>query len=223
MVGITQDPPRLSKRYQQRVQVPYDLAKVIWLMPGSVGDIVVAWHGPNDMNLVYSQLQAALDRLVGPDSYSLTSTQFMLERGKKIVNNFIAVGATQAFFCILIASIGIFNVMLANVVRRSHEFALRVAMGARVSEVFMLILGESLFLGLVGAMFGVAASVAAAPHVSGLFAMHIPEAASLRPIYSIQGAVLPLVVCGACGLLAGVIPALKVRRLDILALLRREG
>ena len=110
----------------------------------------------------------------------------MLRRGKKIVNNFIAIGATQAFFCILIASIGVLNVMLTNVARRSHEYALRVAMGARKGEVLLLVLGESLFLGLVGAMLGVAAAVLLAPHVSSLFSMQIPEGGPVCSPYSAQ-------------------------------------
>ena len=45
----------------------------------------------------------------------------------------------------------------------------------------------------------------------------------LLPYYGAKGLVYPLLVCGLAGLIAGVIPALNVRRLDVLASLRNMG
>ena len=57
VVGIVQDPPRMTQHFQNRVVAPYNLAKTIWLPPGSVGSIVVAWNGPQDMERVFVETE----------------------------------------------------------------------------------------------------------------------------------------------------------------------
>jgi ABC-type antimicrobial peptide transport system permease subunit len=51
---------------------------------------------------------------------------------------------------------------------------------------------------------------------------NIKEIDRLLPYYGFKGFVYPILVCGLAGLIAGVIPAVKVRRLDILASLRNN-
>lgn len=46
--------------------------------------------------------------------------------------------------------------------------------------------------------------------------------AHLYPVISLKGLLLPLAVRGICNLVAGLIPALKVRKVDILSALREN-
>lgn len=223
VVGLIRDPPRLAQRFQYRVVVPYIFAKLALLPPGTVGHIVAAWHGPQDMDIVLANFNRVLTQTRGKGSFFLDSTQFALERGKRIINKFMGVGLIQALFCIFIASIGVLNVMLTNVSRRSHEFAIRVAMGATKNEILLAVMMESLLLGLFGAMLGIVAAIALAPHLGSLLSSQIPEVSGLSPVFNLAGVVLPFVICGICSLAAGSIPALRVRRLDILSALRHEG
>lgn len=220
VVGQIIDPPHITRRLQARVVMPYIYPRLFWMPPGSVGQILVAWHQTQDMSTVLKDFHQALEKARGPDTFFLSSTQFAIESGKKIVYNFMAVGATQALFAILIASIGVVNVMLTNVAQRAHEYAIRVAMGASQREILVSVLIESLFLGLLGGLIGVMGAVALAPYVGERMASQIPGAARLVPVFTIKGFWQPFLVCGVSSLLAGIIPALKVRRLDILATLR---
>jgi len=45
----------------------------------------------------------------------------------------------------------------------------------------------------------------------------------LLPYYSFRGILYPVLVCGLAGLIAGVMPAFKGRRMDVLASLRNNN
>ena len=44
----------------------------------------------------------------------------------------------------------------------------------------------------------------------------------LAPIFGLRGILIPLIACGISGLLAGVVPALQIRRMDVLSVLHAE-
>jgi ABC-type antimicrobial peptide transport system permease subunit len=159
----------------------------------------------------------------GPNTYSLSSSQFGIEKSKDLVTNFMIVGAAQSFFCILVASIGVLNVMLTSVTRRTREFSIRLAMGASRREILGAVMLESTLISGFGAVFGVATALLLAPRLSGVLAARIPQASLLAPLYCLQGFLYPFLVCGACGLVAGLMPALRAGRIDVLAALRAEA
>jgi ABC-type antimicrobial peptide transport system permease subunit len=222
VVGIVTPPPLANERFQQRVVVPYNLARALWMVPGDIGKIIVAWNETKDMGAVIAQIKTALDQCRGPQTYILSSSQFQIQSGKNIINNFIVVGATQSLFCVFIASIGVLNVMLTNVARRTHEFAIRIAMGARQQDILIIVLAEGIFVGLIGAAIGLVIAVAIAPILGGVMSKGIREMAHLSPIISLRGFLIPLAICGICSLIAGLIPALKIRKVDILSALREN-
>lgn len=220
--GIIRDPMEADGPYRFRVAVPYALSQVLWGNRDDIGTMLVAWHTPRDMEAIVGALRKALDECRAPNAYVLSSSQFTIQKRKSIVSNFMLFGAIQAFFCVLVAAIGIVNVMLANVVRRAREFAIRVAMGARYRDLAIIVLAESVMLGLLGALTGIGGAILASPALCRTFAARIEEASQLEPYFCMQGVVVPLVVCTLAGLAAGIVPALKARRLDILRVLRAE-
>ena len=223
VVGVVPDPPRVDRRFQGRVVVPYASARILWIPAGTVGHLLVAWHRVQDMNRIVGRLREGLDRVRGPNTYYLSSSQFSIGKSKDLVMNFMMIGAVQAFFCILVASIGVLNVMLTSVTRRTHEFSIRLAMGASRRAILASVMLESALISGFGALFGVATAVVLAPHLTGLLAARIPQAGLLVPLYCLEGFVYPFLICGICGLAAGVLPALRAGRLDVLAALRAEA
>jgi ABC-type antimicrobial peptide transport system permease subunit len=222
VVGVVTPPPLASERFRQRVVVPYNLARGLWMQPGDIGRIIVAWKQTKDMGPVFEQIKTVLDTYRGPQTYIMSSSQFQIQSGRNIVHTFIMVGAIQSLFCIFIASIGVLNVMLTNVARRTHEFAIRIAMGARQQEILIIVLAEGIFVGLIGAALGLVIAVAIAPLIGGVMSKGIREMAHLSPIISVRGFIIPLATCGLCSLIAGLIPAFKIRKVDILSALREN-
>jgi len=96
-------------------------------------------------------------------------------------------------------------------------------MGARHYEILTTVLLESFLLGITGALIGVVLSASVAPYAGRLLQSKINGVNELLPYYGLKGILYPVAVCGLAGLIAGVTPALNVRRLDVLASLRNNG
>ena len=129
-------------------------------------------------------------------------------------------GNAQGFGFVLIAAVFITSVMLSSVNLRQREFAIRIAMGAKKRIIAGLLLFESTLLGLVGAAIGVLAAILWAAPTCKLISSRLPEGLHLMPHFSLKGILGPLIVCVVCGLLAGVLPVFRARKMDILAILR---
>jgi ABC-type lipoprotein release transport system permease subunit len=221
--GVTPDPPGADDFFRARITVPYGSAQALWLPPGTIGEILVAWSSLDKMDEVTSDLREALKICRGPDTFFLSSSQFKIQKSRSIVANFMMYGQVQALFCIAIAFVGVMNVMLTNTARRSSEFAIRISMGARHYEILTTVLLESALLGVTGALIGVLLSASLAPYAGRLLQSKINGVDELLPYYGLKGVLYPVLVCGLAGLIAGIIPALNVRRLDVLASLRNNG
>ena len=222
IVGIIPDPPEAGEHMKERLAVSYRWAKLLWGTGDDIGVIAVSWATPEKMESVVHQVRKILDTVRAPGAYQLTSSKFAVKKRKEIVANIMAAGSAQSLFSIIIASIGVLNVMLANVTQRSREFAIRVSVGADPNDLALIVLVESIALSLAGAVIGLITAIVAAPVITSLVASRLAEAAALEPVISFSGVTIPIVVCALCGAFAGVIPAIRARRVDVLSLLRAE-
>ena len=115
---------------------------------------------------------------------------------------------------LLLAVIGLYGVMTYTIVRRTAEFGLRQALGARPRDVVSLVLRESLALVLLGALIGIPASIAAANLIrSQLF--------GVSPLDPITIAFVLLVLTTAAAV-AAFLPANRASRVAPLDALRAE-
>ena len=222
VVGILPDPPETSDRFLARAVMPYATAQRIWGRDDDgIGSICVSWAKREDMEKTLQTIGDILDRRRGKQTFFLSCPQSRIQRGKSIVRSFMTFGIIQAGFCITIASIGIFNVMLANVVTRSREYAIRISMGASRADTAIMVCIESLLVGVIGGAIGVGSAVAVVGSLCNLAHGYINNTA-LVPQWNVEGFLIPILMCAATGLAAGIIPAVRSTRLDILEILRAE-
>jgi putative ABC transport system permease protein len=117
---------------------------------------------------------------------------------------------------LLIGGVGIANVMLASVAQRTREIGLRMAVGARSTDVQLQFLLEAATLSLVGGVLGVGLGF-------GLWwlILQMPMVAGLSLWPSVGGVVLAVVAALVVGLVFGFYPARRAARLDPVEALRR--
>jgi putative ABC transport system permease protein len=124
---------------------------------------------------------------------------------------FLLVGAVT----LLVGVIGILNIGLATLNERAEEFALRRSLGATRGDVAVLVLAESVMIGLLGAI--VASGVSWALYIAVIPAVTDGMDAGAFPF---RACLVALAVGAGAGLLGGAVPALRAARLPIAVVMR---
>lgn len=115
---------------------------------------------------------------------------------------------------VLLTAAGLFGVLLYAVNRRTREFGLRVALGARPRQIERLVLGESLRMAAIGVPIGLT-GLAAAAKLAGSVLLGVTP---LDPLSYVLSAIAAI----ALALAAGWLPARRATRVDPMEALRAE-
>jgi hypothetical protein len=125
-----------------------------------------------------------------------------------------SLAGVAGFLALALAALGLFGVMTYTIVRRTSEFGLRIALGARPEDVMRMVLRETMGLFLLGSAIGLPLALAAARLVR-----HQLMGVGLVDVPSLAAAV---VVLGASAALAGYRPARRAAGIDPQIALSRE-
>jgi putative ABC transport system permease protein len=119
-----------------------------------------------------------------------------------------------AALALMLSAVGVFGVMSYTVSRRSHELAIRMALGADRVMVLRQILREGLGVTLVGVVIGLAAALG----LSRIMADYVYGIKATDPLtYTAATLVLVLAALAAC-----YIPARRAASVDPMQALRNE-
>ena len=119
-----------------------------------------------------------------------------------------------ASISLLVAGVGIMNIMLVSVTERTREIGIRKSLGAKRRDILWQFLIEAIVLSEFGGVIGILLGLAIAKVVQAI--SPVPAAV---PVWTV---VLGLVFCSAVGMIFGVYPASKAARMDPINALRFE-
>jgi len=119
-----------------------------------------------------------------------------------------------AVVALLLAAVGIYGVISYTVTQRTHEIGIRMALGARPSSVFKMVVGHGLVLALLGVGAGLVASFGVMRLLSSLLFGVTPT-----DFVTLSAVSVMLIVIVA---LASYIPARRATKVDPLIALRYE-
>lgn len=120
-----------------------------------------------------------------------------------------------ALISLVVGGIGVMNIMLVSVTERTREIGVRMAVGARQSDIMIQFLIESVLVCLIGGALGIALALAV-----GEAAMRV--SAEVAMIYSTASMVLAFACSTLIGVAFGFLPARNAARLDPVDALSRD-
>ena len=148
------------------------------------------------------------------DNFSINSQQEMMETMNSTMDMVTLILVVAAAFSLLVAGIGIMNIMLVSVSERTKEIGLRMSVGATGLDISNQFLLESIMISLTGGILGVSFGWLLSTTASSLFGL--PTSV---PFWSV---VLSFIVCVIIGVVFGYFPARKAARMDPIEALRYE-
>jgi putative ABC transport system permease protein len=142
------------------------------------------------------------------NSESLITEFNQMTRGVKVAAFVIGIVA------LVVAGIGIMNIMLVSVTERTKEIGIRKSLGAKPKNILVQFLLEAVILCNIGGVFGVVLGFALGNIITFFtsFENHVP----------MEWAVIGLAFCSAVGISFGLLPAVKASRLHPIDALRYE-
>jgi putative ABC transport system permease protein len=150
----------------------------------------------------------------GEPDFSLIVPEQLFRQSQQTQKIFNIVMGCIAGISLLVGGIGIMNIMLANVLERTHEIGIRRAVGARRIDIRLQFLIEALTISTVGGIIGVGLGFA----IAGLVVYY----AGWSTIITTWSIVLAFGVSATVGVLFGYYPATQAARLSPIEVLRYE-
>lgn len=148
------------------------------------------------------------------DDFQAQNMASILQASQAATATFTILLAAVAAVSLVVGGVGIMNIMLVAVTERTREIGLRMAVGAKRSDILIQFALESVALSLAGGILGLLIGIGGALLIAqlGSWPMAIPSWA----------APLSLGFSMAVGLVFGAYPSWQASRLDPIEALRRE-
>ena len=194
---------------------------VLYMNPSTIGGVSLSYKDPKLLARLENNIRRiiAINHGADPQDSNIVNFHEFATRQAKINGFFsgmeIFLGVIGAL-TLMVAGVGIANVMFASVSHATHEIGIRMAIGARTSQILRHYILEALATTFIGGVVGLSF---AGLLVYGL--SKIPLKGQLikvigvpHPILSLSVVIIVISVLGVIGFLAGLFPALKASKID---------
>jgi putative ABC transport system permease protein len=201
------------------VIVPYTTAQSRLSGRSFIGQILASTSSPGDLAAAQDEIRAIMresHRLGAAelDDFTVRNQDDLAQASQGTTQVMSWLLAAIASVSLLVGGIGIMNIMLVSVTERTREIGIRMAIGARGSDVLTQFLVESVVMSVLGGIIGLALGFGGAAllgRLTGWSTTTPPEAAIVAVAFS-----------AAVGVFFGFYPARKAAALDPIHALRYE-
>jgi putative ABC transport system permease protein len=201
------------------VLVPYTTAETRLSGFSFLGQILASASSPGQLVAAQDEIRGIMRDAHqiptgGDDDFTVRDQTAIAQAATSTSSVMTSLLAAIASVSLVVGGIGIMNIMLVSVTERTREIGIRMALGARGSDVLLQFLVESIVMCLLGGIVGLAAGVGAATLVGYLTGWTIATPAS--------AVLLAIGFSAAVGIFFGFYPARKAAALDPIQALRFE-
>jgi putative ABC transport system permease protein len=201
------------------VLVPYTTAQTRLNGFSFLGQILASASSPANLAPAQEEIKVIMRAAHGipnggTDDFTVRDQTAIAKAATSTSSIMTSLLAAIASVSLIVGGIGIMNIMLVSVTERTREIGIRMAIGARGSDVMLQFLVESIVMCLLGGLLGLATGVGGAALVGRLTGWSIATPAS--------AVFLAVGFSAAVGIFFGFYPARKAASLDPIQALRFE-
>ncbi|MFM2354548.1 MAG: hypothetical protein RLZZ528_284 [Pseudomonadota bacterium] len=198
-----------------RVFIPYTTAAARITGQTVLDTITVRVADDYDMTLAEGLITDLMTGRHGKQDFFLTNSDTIRETIQSTTQTLTLLVAAIAVISLFVGGIGVMNIMLVSVTERTREIGVRIAVGARQSDIATQFLIEAVLVCLIGGALGVVLAYGIGYGVERFF----PD---IRLIYSTTTVVAAFVSSTVIGIAFGFLPARSASKLDPVVALARE-
>ncbi len=153
------------------------------------------------------------------DDFNVSSMQDMEDVLTETSDTLTMLLTITAAIALLVAGLGIMNIMLVSVTERTREIGIRKAVGAKRRNILTQFLAEATSISVVGGLIGIVAGIGASKLLSGSITMNF---STVETVITPNIIIIAFFVAIGVGIVAGVYPAFRASRLNPIDALRYE-
>ena len=149
-----------------------------------------------------------------PEDFQIRNQADLIQTASQITQTFTILLGGIASISLLVGGIGIMNIMLVSVTERTREIGVRMAIGARRSDIRSQFLIESIIISGLGGLLGVLVGVGGAKIIA--------MSTDFETVLSLHSIVLAMSFSAMVGIFFGWYPAQRAAKLNPIEALRYE-
>lgn len=215
IIGVATRQSSFGSDSNLNLWVPYTTVMKRMVGQTWLSGITVRVRDNVDLELAEQGVTRLLTQRHNGKDFFILNTDSIRQTIERTTDTMTLLVAMIALISLLVGGIGVMNIMLVSVTERTREIGVRMAVGARASDIMQQFLIEAVLVCLTGGIIGVLLSL-----VPGIILAQTTSSFSM--IYSPFSIVAAFVCSSLIGVIFGFFPARRAARLDPIHALERE-
>ncbi|WJY17293.1 MacB family efflux pump subunit [Pectobacteriaceae bacterium CE90] len=197
------------------VWIPY--TTMMWRMVGQsyLKSITVRVKDNVDLSVAEQGITQVLTRQHGTKDFFIMNTDSIRQTIQKTTSTMTLLVSLIALISLIVGGIGVMNIMLVSVTERTREIGVRMAVGARTSDILQQFLIEAVLVCLLGGFLGVILSL-----LAGVIFRQFTSSFSM--VYSTTSITVAFLCSSLIGVIFGFFPAKRAANMQPIHALERE-
>ncbi|WP_176083910.1 MacB family efflux pump subunit [Martelella sp. HB161492] len=198
-----------------QLYLPYTAVQARFLGETSLRSIILQVNDAYSMDDAQTSVTHFLTQRHGTEDFYILNTDDIRETITSTTQTLTLLVTMIAVISLVVGGIGVMNIMLVSVSERVSEIGVRMAVGARQSDILRQFLIEAVIVCLVGGLLGIGGALL----IGFVFSLFV---SSFSLVYSLTSIIAAVVCSSMIGIAFGYLPARNASRLDPVAALSGE-
>lgn len=216
IIGVTEQDSGFARNDQSvSIWLPYSTVMSRLISQSHFNQITIKVRNGIQPTLAEQTTVALLTRRHGVKDFFTFSSDRIVKSVEKTTATLTLLVSVIAVISLIVGGVGVMNIMLVSVVERTQEIGIRIAVGARQSDILQQFLIEAVMVSLLGGILGVGLALL----IGVVFSL---SATSFKMHFSLFSILMAFGCSSLIGILFGYLPARSAARLNPVEALVKE-